>query len=302
MGEFESVLTEIKDFISWETKTALDPGRRLQCELARIDSLSPCGRVDPKTENAVGHERFTARESFAHCCGRTGLDGDEHLDGRRHRTRVFKRSSWSDPVESLTQMDFIVTSRKSEMRRAQVLDSDWFKTDHRAVLAVHSLKTKMRFSVKRCELAWLEARRLLTKSCGNGEVKEMSVTGIELKSLLLRKRRNGRQLGKIKLNWLCRAIWRRRGALQREKHLNKIKESAETGKAPKKTQNKHFNWSSIAKQENPETELTNFFQDLYSILVDRRDLTQSARFHWIELWKNLRMHSVDFAKETGESP
>ena len=45
----------------WETKTAFDPGWRLHCELARIDRLSTCGRVDPKTENAVGDERFTAR-------------------------------------------------------------------------------------------------------------------------------------------------------------------------------------------------------------------------------------------------
>ena len=63
-------------------------GRRHQREFVRIDRLSPYGRVDPKTENAVGHERFTARESFAHCCGRAGLDGDEHVDGRRLRTRV----------------------------------------------------------------------------------------------------------------------------------------------------------------------------------------------------------------------
>ena len=72
----------------WETKTVLDPGRIFQCEPVQIDRLSPCGRVDPKTENAVGHERFTARESFAHCGGRAGLDGDEHLVKRRHRTRV----------------------------------------------------------------------------------------------------------------------------------------------------------------------------------------------------------------------
>ena len=34
------------------------------------------------------------------------------------------------------------------MRSVQVLDSDFFKTDHRAVLAVLSLKMKMRCTVK----------------------------------------------------------------------------------------------------------------------------------------------------------
>ena len=48
------------------------------------------------------------------------------------------------------------------------------------------------------------------------ESREMSVTGLELKSLLLRKQRDGRQLGRTELNWLCRAIWRKRRALERE--------------------------------------------------------------------------------------
>ena len=59
---------------------------------------------------------------------------------------------------------------------------------------------------------------------------------------------------------------RKRRALKREKHLTKIKGSAETEKAPQKTQSKNFNWSSIVKQENPETVLTDVIQDLYSVL------------------------------------
>ena len=121
------------------------------------------------------------------------------------------------------------------------------------------------------------------------ETKEMSVTELELKSLLLKNKREGRHLERAELNWLCRAIWRKKRALKRAEHLTKIKESAVRERAPKKTQSKHFNWSSIAKQENPETVLTNFFQDLYSIPVDQEDIIQSERLHWIELWKILRV-------------
>ena len=135
-------------FHEWETGTAPDLGRRLQCELVRIDRLSSCGRVDRKTENADGHERFTACASFAHCRGRIGLDGDDTWMDADSERELFTRSSWSNPEDSLTQMDFIMTSRKLEARRAQVLDSDWFKTDHRAVLAVLSLKTQMRYTMK----------------------------------------------------------------------------------------------------------------------------------------------------------
>ena len=51
-----------------------------------FNGLTDYHHVDPKTENADGHERFTACASFAHCLGRNGLDRDEHLDERRHRT------------------------------------------------------------------------------------------------------------------------------------------------------------------------------------------------------------------------
>ena len=51
---------------------------------------------------------------------------------------------------------------------------------------------------------------------------------------------------------LRRAIWRTRRALKRERHLTRTKDSAETEKAHMQTQSKHFNWSSIAKQENPK--------------------------------------------------
>ena len=61
------------------------------------------------------------------------------------------------------------------------------------------------------------------------------------------------------------------------------------GKAPKKTQSKHFKWSSIAEDEIPESVLTKFFQDVNSIPEDQEETTQSERRHWVELWKNLRM-------------
>ena len=73
----------------WEAQTTCDPGRRLQCEPVWDDRLSPCGRIDPETENVGGHERLTESESASHDGDRTGLDGDEHVDECRHRTRAF---------------------------------------------------------------------------------------------------------------------------------------------------------------------------------------------------------------------
>ena len=73
-------------FLAKEIRTTPDLGWRLQCELVRADILSSRGRVHAETENTDGHKRYFARTNIRHCCGRTGPDGDEHMDGRRLRT------------------------------------------------------------------------------------------------------------------------------------------------------------------------------------------------------------------------
>ena len=214
---------------------------------------------------------------LAHCRGRIGLDGDKHLDGRRLRTGAVTHGMQQDgPWRTGNTNDFIMTSRSTEARRVQVLDFDWFKTDHWAVLAVLSLKTKMRDTMKsdvnlrgwQPDDSWQRAAAETLTDWGNWDVmspllketakahkrmetKEMTVTELEVKSRLLMKKREGRHLERAELNGLCRAIWRKRRALKREKHLIKSKENAETGKASKKTQNKHFNWSSICETRKP---------------------------------------------------
>ena len=59
------------------------------------------------------------------------------------------------------------------------------------------------------------------------ETKEMNGTELKLKVLLLQKKRAGQHFERAELTRLCRANLRKRRALKREKHLAKIKESAE---------------------------------------------------------------------------
>ena len=118
-----------------------------------------------------------------------------------------------------------MTSRKLEMKYVQVLDSDWFKTDHRAVLAVPLMKSKMRYTMRNgANLRgwepdeswhrvaagpltewenWNAMAPLLMETAmahRKMETKEMSVTKLELKSLLLRKKKTGRHLERTELN------------------------------------------------------------------------------------------------------
>ena len=264
-----------------ETQTTLDPGWRLQREPVRRD------RPSMWESRPQDQERWWTRTS--HC-----------------ERELFTRSSWSNSADSWTQMDFIMTSRKLDMNWTQIGS----RQDHRAELAVLSLKPKMRYTVRNGANSWHRvAAETLTEWENWGAVlplleetarthrrkesKELSVTELELKSLLLGKNKAGRQLGRSELKWLCREIWRKRRALKREKHLGKIKERAEMGKAPKKTQTKHINWSPIAKQENP-----NLFSQTSSKTSTRfRETRKSERRHWVELWKNLR---VECRKRNGK--
>ena len=135
------------------------------------------------------------------------------------------------------------------------------------------------------------------------ETKEMSVTEMELKTLLLRKKKTGRYLERSDLKLALSRNLEKEKSTEREKHLDKIKESAEMGRAPKKTQSKHFNWKSIAKDGNPESVLTKYFRDLYSLrrtggVNPIRETTLGGA---VEKHENrLCWWNVDLAKETGK--
>ena len=71
------------------------------------------------------------------------------MDGRKHSEQeLYTRSSWTEPGDAQTQMDFFMVSGKLETKQIQVLDCSWFKTDYRAVLAVLSLRSRLRHSAK----------------------------------------------------------------------------------------------------------------------------------------------------------
>ena len=327
LGEFEATLTELQEFLNGRPKQHVILGGDFNVSLFGMTDYLHVGESIPRPRTLIDTNdslRARALHTMVTELDLTVTNTWMNADTERE---LFTRSSWSNPEDSLTQMDFIMTSRKLEMKHVQVLDSDWFKTDHRAVYAVLSLRPKLRYTVKSAvnlrgwvpDDSWHDAaaatltdwknwnklapllvetrplrkddeQRRWNREDSQGDVEKCSRDrNGRLKTLLLRKKKTGRYLERSELNWLCREIWRKRRALKREKHLDKIKESAEMVRAPKKTQSKHFNWKSIAKDENPESVLTKYFQDLYSISEDQEELTQSERRHWVELWKNMRI-------------
>ena len=66
---------------------------------------------------------------------------------------------------------------------------------------------------------------------------------------------------------------------------------------------KHVNWKSIAKDENPESVLAKYFQDLYSLSEDQEEfnpIRETTLGGAVEKHENgLCWWNVDLAKETG---
>ena len=224
-------------------------------------------------------------------------------------------------------MNFIMSSKKLEMRRVQVLDSDRFKTDHTAVFAVLTLKTKMRYTIKSdanlrgwkpddfwqsgcrdadrlgklaCEGASVQGNSKSTQKTGN-QGDDCDRARAEISPVEQEESRAAPRASRVELA-LSNNL-EKEESVETRQTLDQDQGKCRDGKAPEKTQSKHFNWSSIAKQEKPETVLTNFFQDVYSIPVDQEGITQSERLHWIDLWKNLRVDwwDADLNEETGQS-
>ena len=147
LGEFEATLTEIQEFLNERPKQHVILGGDFNVNLFGMTDYLHVGESIPRPRTLLDTNdslRARALHTMVTEMELTVTNTWMNADTERE---LFTRSSWSNPEDSLTQMDFFMTSRKLDMKHVQVLDSDWFKTDHRAVYAVLSLRPKMRYTM-----------------------------------------------------------------------------------------------------------------------------------------------------------
>ena len=229
----------------------------------------------------AGHKRNTACESSTYSDCRVGPDGDEHEDGRRHRSRSVHTFKLVGPVgfADTNGLHHDLEETGDETSESSGLNLVQNGPQGGACYTQCEVENETH-EKKRSELAWMGIKRDMAEGgrrdtdglgkleCGGasaaGNAKDTQEGGCtrvvsdgdRAQVTMLRKRKDGKHLGRPELNKLCRDIWRKRRALKREKHLNKI---------------------------------TNFFKELYAIPESEEESTQAERLHWVELWKNLRV-------------
>ena len=139
----------------WETQTTRDLSGGLQCKPLRYDRFFHVGESIPRPRALVDTNdslRARALHTMVTELDLTVTNTWMNADTERE---LFTRSSWSNPEDSLTQMDFVMTSRKRSQSGAC---SSFDETEHE----VHDEEG--------CKPAWLGARRLLAQSgCRNAD-------------------------------------------------------------------------------------------------------------------------------------
>ena len=158
-GEFEAVLMGFQEFVSGRPKQHVILGGDFNASLYGVTDYFHVVESIPRPRTLVDTNDSLRARALHTMVTELDLTVTNTWMNADTEQELFTRSSWSNPYDSLTQMDFIMTSRKLEMKHVQVLDSDWFKTDHRVVLAVLSMKPKMRYTKKNgANLSGLGAR------------------------------------------------------------------------------------------------------------------------------------------------
>ena len=148
LGEFEALLMDIQEFVSGRPKQHVILGGDFNASLYGMTDFFHVGESIPRPRTLVDTNDSLRARALHTMVTELDLTVTNTWMNADTEQELFTRSSWTNPKYSLTQMDFIMTSRKLEMKHVQVLDSDWFKTDHSAVLAVLSMKPKMRHTMR----------------------------------------------------------------------------------------------------------------------------------------------------------
>ena len=314
LGEFEATLTELQEFLNGRPKQHVILGGDFNVNLFGMTDYLHVGESIPRPRTLIDTNdslRARALHTMVTELDLTVTNTWMNADTERE---LFTRSSWVKPRRLVDtnglHHDFEKIGNETcagsglrlvQDRSQSGVCSSFVKTENE----VHDEEC--------CKLAWWGARRILARcGCSNivtdwkswnklapllvetakahrrVESKGMSVTEMELETLLLRKKKTGRYLERSELNRLCREIWRKRRALKREKHLDKIKESAEMGSSQENAE-QAFQLEINCKGRESRICSTKYFRDIYSISEEQEELTQSERRHWVELWKNMRI-------------
>ena len=160
LGEFETVLAETQDFIHERSGQHLILGGDFNASFYRLTDFHHVGESIPRPRTLTDTKDAWRAGALHAIVAELDLTvTNTRMDASSKQERC-TRSSWRERGHAQTQMDFIMVSWKLEAKQIQVTDFDCFKTDHMAVIAVLSLRSRLRHSAR----LRMEAKRHMARS------------------------------------------------------------------------------------------------------------------------------------------
>ena len=90
LGELGTLLAQIQTFVHERARQHWILGGAFNATFGLTD-FHHVGESTPRPDTLTDTKRFLAPASTAHCRSRSGPDGDEHVDGRKLRTRAVQK-------------------------------------------------------------------------------------------------------------------------------------------------------------------------------------------------------------------
>ena len=143
---------EIQEFVSLRPKQHVILGGDYNASLCGMTDFFHVGESIPRRRTLVDTNDSRRARALHTMVTELDLTVTNTWMNADTEQELFIRSSWSNPEDSLTQMDFIMTSRKLEMKHVQVLDSDSDRT-RAQIASVKKEENRTASRANRVELA-----------------------------------------------------------------------------------------------------------------------------------------------------
>ena len=120
LGEFEATLTELQEFLNGRPKQHVILGGDFNVNLFGMTDYLHVGESIPRPRTLIDTNDSLRARALHTMVTEPDLTVTNTWMNADTEQELFTRSTWSNPEDSLTQMDFIMTSRKLEMKHVQI--------------------------------------------------------------------------------------------------------------------------------------------------------------------------------------
>ena len=129
LGELGTLLAQIQTFVHERARQHWILGGAFNATFGLTD-FHHVGESTPRPDTLTDTKRFLRPRALHTVEAEVDLTVTNTWMGANSEQELYRRKSWTEPMDAQTHMDFVMASRILVAKKLQVLDFDWFKSDH----------------------------------------------------------------------------------------------------------------------------------------------------------------------------